>query len=204
LRWRTVSGGGQAPEPEGRKRSGRPERSGFLEGDSPWARSRAQAPKGRARRGKNLIRDGFGRTGPARRFSPAARGKWSPRQTMERQCVGQDTKSGRRQRLLMALRAPLFDQLQDNGGQTKCGRHARWVAADRQGFRRHFTRLPRARAGLCQWRERPKDGSVSARLPRASGKEPPRPVGGAAVLSEIRTRETPSSRGTMPHFRRRQ
>lgn len=84
MRWRTVSGGGRAPEPVGRKRSGRPERSGFLEGNSPCARSRAQAPKGRARRGKNLIRDGFGRTGPARRFSPAARGKWSPRQTMER------------------------------------------------------------------------------------------------------------------------
>lgn len=42
----------------------------FFEGRSPSARSRAQAPKGRARRGKNLIPDGFGRSGPARRSSP--------------------------------------------------------------------------------------------------------------------------------------
>ena len=84
MRWRTVSGGGRAPEPVRLKRSGRPERAGFLERRSLGREEPRASTEGASTAGKKLDRDGFGRPGPARRLSPTAREKGRPAQLPRR------------------------------------------------------------------------------------------------------------------------
>ncbi len=84
MRWRTVSGGGRAPEPARLKRSGRPERTGFLERRSLGREEPRASTEGASTAGKKPDRDGFGRPGPARRLSPTAREKGRPAQLPRR------------------------------------------------------------------------------------------------------------------------